>query len=725
MLYYRLLGAKIGKGVAIAKGVTLGEYDLLDIGDYVSLDKCICRPFAVERNTSMYLGRIVLGQNSNIGQSSIVAAGTVLPENTCIGPNSSSWEVKDATETNRDLSSSKVPGGPWTLNALVTLPVMALVRFFGALPWMIGLIGLVITGVAKSKDQLASVLFWFAAPHRIAFHYFALVINTALGPVFLFSIVFVFKRVVDGLIGKLQPGPAGTRSQLQRFRMSFLKTIMPGTSFHKLTDLFGTHYGFTSFAARALGAKVGSRVYWPGTGPSIQDFDLLDIGDDVVFGSRSHLVTSDGIGSDYVRIGTGAMVSDRVTLLPGTNLGRNAVMGSGALSRRSKLYPAESTWVGSKQGEAVCLSGTSRHENPKHLSSSDLENAFLSQMTTPVNSQLQSRVASTIDFPHSRAPTPSEIDVATPVDSVTNSVDDLSKTEKGENNPVEVSVQELDAAKPPPTSSSPFGRAFYDRKAPYYVLGQFPIFLYSAFTTIFTAFYWNVATTSAVQIVAKLVRHNARVLMHYWWRPLTLYTFFWSFITILMTLQAIFAVAIVIGAKWALMGRRQAGNYDWDKSSYNQRWQIFLAVEKLRRHCYGGHGILGMLTGTHWTVLYFRALGAKIGKDCALFAGGLPSLMFTEPDLLTLGDRVAVDDASLVAHINTRGHFNLNPLIVGDRSVLRSGSRLLSGARMENDSCLLEHTLVMAGDVADAGATYQGWPADSFSQLRAPVDRGA
>ena len=47
-----------------------------------------------------------------------------------------------------------------------------------------------------------------------------------------------------------------------------------------------------------------------------------------------------------------------------------------------------------------------------------------------------------------------------------------------------------------------------------------------------------------------------------------------------------------------------------------------------------------MLTGTHWLVLYFRALGANIGKDCALFAGGAPSLMFTEPDLLTLGDRV-------------------------------------------------------------------------------------
>ena len=155
-----------------------------------------------------------------------------------------------------------------------------------------------------------------------------------------------------------------------------------------------------------------------------------------------------------------------------------------------------------------------------------------------------------------------------------------------------------------------------------------------------------------------------------------------------------------------------------DKSSYCQRWQIFLGVERLRRNCYAGNGILSLLTGTPWIVFYFRLLGAKIGKDCALFANGTPSLMFTEPDLISLGDRVVVDDASVVAHINTRGKFDLNRVDVGDRCVLRTGSRLLSGARMEDDSCLLEHTLIMGGDVVDAKATMQGWPAERFTRKR-------
>lgn len=95
--------------------------------------------------------------------------------------------------------------------------------------------------------------------------------------------------------------------------------------------------------------------------------------------------------------------------------------------------------------------------------------------------------------------------------------------------------------------------------------------------------------------------------------------------------------------------------------------------------------------------------------------------MFTEPDLLTLGERVSVDDASLVGHINSRGKFSLNELSVGKQSVLRSGSRLLSGAKMGERSVLLEHTLVMAGDVADDSGVYQGWPADIYEGDRLHV----
>lgn len=655
---------------------------MLDIGDGANLDKCICRGFAAEQNTTMYLGLVRIGRNTSVGLGSVVAPGTTIPDEACIGPNSSSWEVSDADESNRDLSGSKVPGVHFVLELLLCIPVAAIVAVCRAGPWVGGLVGLVKTEPVSSLDQVQATIDWFAQPHRIGFHYLALILNACFGPMAWFIAVYFIKGQLDGFIGKLTPGPAKSRSQLQRLRMALLKKIVPIAQFHKLTELFGSHYEITSILYRAMGAKVGSRVYWPGTGPTFQDFDLLDIGDNVVFGSRSHLVTSDGVGSEVVRIGNGAMVSDRVILLPGASLGSHTVLGSGALTRRNKAYAPDTVWVGSKHGEAVCLSSSA---GSQRVTQQEEFNEKLEKSMTKISIKECSPSESTL------------------VESESTTVEITPTSE--------------------PVESSPFGRAFYDGQAPYYVFGLFTIFAYSSFTTIFTAFYWNVATTSSIQIIARLLSNSVSVIMaDSWWRPLIIYALFTAFISALMTIQAILALAIVIASKWALLGRRQPGNYDWDKSPYCQRWQLFLTIEKLRRHCYGGHGILGLLTGTHYTVLYFRALGATIGKDCALFAGGVPSLMFTEPDLLTLGDRVSVDDASLVSHINSRGVFNLNPLSVGDRSVLRSGSRLLSGARMGSDAVLLEHTLIMAGDVVDDGCTMQGWPADAFEGVRAPQE---
>lgn len=693
--YYRLMGAKIGKGVKIATGATIREFDLVEIGNGVNLDRCICRGFAAEQNTTMYLGRVHLGNMSSVGLGSVVAPGTSLPEDACIGPNSSSWEINDASEENRDLSPSRVPGTHFLLELFVALPVSLLVTLCKAGPWIGGLVGIVRIQPQPTADKVKSIIDWFAAPNRIGFHYLALCLNSFFGPIAWLIAVWTIKKLLDVTIGRLTPGPAASRGQGQRFKMALLKKLVPLSTFHKLTELFGTHYEATSIVYRAMGAKIGKRVYWPGTGPSMQDFDLLDIGNDVVFGSRSHMVTSDGIGSSVVKIGDGAMIADRVVLLPGASVGKGAVFGSGALTRRNQHYGDDTVWVGSKAGEAVCLTGNSTPRS--NLSQEDLKKGL---------SEKDLQGLPTIGF--SNPPTPGWKDdektyFATPNMSSRASLSSFQATQKSE-------------------TSTPFGRAFYDGKAPYRVFGHFTIFLYSSFTTIFTAFYWNVATTSSVQIVARTIDTDSSVFADgHWYRPLLIFALFTLSISILQTIQAILALALVIAAKWSLMGRRKPGNYDWDKSSYCQRWQLFLTIEKLRRHCYGGHGVVGMLTGTHYAVLYFRALGATIGKDCAIFAGGLPSLMFTEPDLLTLGERVAVDDASLVSHINSRGVFNLNPLVVGDRSVLRSGARLLSGAQMGEDSVLLEHTLVMAGDVVDDGCTYQGWPGDSFRGVRAPL----
>lgn len=694
VLYFRMMGAKIGKNVTMNR-VRIGEWDLVEIGDGAVLEGCVCRPFGAEWNTTMYLGKIKIGRNATVGVASIVAPGTEVPDNTCIGPNSSSWELDSASESNRDLLAAKRPSAHWALVLFVTLPLVFLKWLLTLGPWIGGLIGLVIEPPKDSKNPFFSIIAWFAGARRVGFHYLALVLRAAFTPFIVFLFAVIVKRVLDVIFGELGPSPVKGRSQITTWRMELMRTLLPTAKLHDMTEMFGQHYEATSVAVRLLGGKVGKRVYWPGTGPSIPDYHLINIGDNVVFGSRSHLITSDATGAEPITINKNAMIADRAVLLPGVEIGEGATMGSGALTRRNKYYNQGGTYVGSKGGDAVCLNAGTKPLGPESLPP---PSEFASRATTPrpftATSEKFDSGATTPMRPFNP---PTEKDAF----SVNASTLDFGESKESEN-------------------SSPFGRAFYYKQAPYYVLGPFAIFCYSAFLTVISQFYWNVPSISAIQLtnlVVKLFLLDEKVdtfLYWHWHDPFILWGWMTLFIAALTTIQAIVAVAFVIGSKWVLLGRRQPGNYDWDKSSYCQRWQIFLGIERFRRACYRGHGILGMLTGTHWVVLYFKAMGATIGKDCALFANGDPSLYFTEPDLLTLGDRVTVDDASLVGHINTRGKFDLNRLKVGDRCVLRTGSRLLSGANMENDSCLMEHTLVMGGDVVNEGETMQGWPAGVF-----------
>ncbi|CAJ0553239.1 Ff.00g117510.m01.CDS01 [Fusarium sp. VM40] len=681
-VYCRLMGAKIGKNVKL-EGTLLAEWDLLDIGDDSNLTGCICRPFAAEGNTSMYLGRITIGRNCAVGFSSIIAPGTNMAPDTCIGFNSSSWEMQDASEEYRDQLPSARKKPHWLLNGLFTMPLRLVAMFVGALPWMAGLVGMVMKKSTKSGSPLRSSVNWFAEPQRVGWHYLALVLGCLFGPFFLFGFVMIVKCILDLFFGKLQTD-MGT---VATWRASLIKALYPEKRLHDLTSLFGQHYEATSVALRMLGAKVGQRVYWPGTGPSIGDYHLIDVGSDVVFGSRSHLVTSDGLGSEKVVVKDRTMIADRVCLLPGVNVGEKVTMGSGALTKRGGDYPHGGTYVGSKGGDALCLS-----------TGSNTEKGGLRHRARDVGSDSDDTLND------SRQPSrdgEKEKQDQTESGMFSGSTTDVSSDEKD-------STQDL----------SPFGRAFYLKLAPYHVLGPFVIFCYSAFLTVFSATYWDAPSVASIQIVNLMLKQRFLIERSQWGDVIALFCMMFICVAVITTIQSILALAFIIMSKWALMGRRMPGNYDWDKSPYCQRWQIFLAVERLRRKCYNGNGVLNLLTGTSWIVYYFKLMGAKIGKDCALFANGQPSLMFTEPELITLGDRVVVDDASVVAHINTRGKFDLNKVEIGDRCVLRTGSRLLSGAQMKNDSCLLEHTLIMGGDVVEEKWTMQGWPAERFTAKR-------
>ncbi|KXG48224.1 AMP-dependent synthetase/ligase [Penicillium griseofulvum] len=682
ILFYRLLGARIGWNVTMSASAKLGEYDLIEIGDNVVLDTCLCRPFGVERNTSMLLKRIRIGKDSSIGIKSVVAPGADIPERTCIGPNSSSWELQDADESNRQLLTSQIPQPHWFWVLIIVQPIKLLTWMAARVTWMGGLIPMVLEFPTPAADMFRSTLDWYTSDQRIAFHITARICRAVGGPIVLFIAVLIIKSLLDLVCGKPKPGPASKQTTRQKVRSAVLAQILPAGDFHELTRLTGRHYEFVSMAVRALGGKVGKHVYWPSVGPVTVDFDLIEVGNDVVFGSRSTLVTSDGYGRDRIVIGDGTMVGDRVVALPGATIGREAMIGSGALLRRNGDYPANTVWTGSKGGEAI---------------------QFPSSTTTSTSTS----TAPTIIGDSSSSPSSDNEEEKT-INEKQPKFDSKNKS----NAVTEIAEKVTDTCKP-------FGRAFYRGEANYYVLRMWQIVIYSVFSVIVTTVYWLLTVLfSLFALRAVLDYSDAAGFKQGAWRPFALYGLLASILSVITAAQVFLAFGIVLCIKWTVVGRRKEGAFHWDKSSYNQRWQFLLSCETLIKDCYDGNGLLPMISGTAYISWYYRLLGANIGKDCAIHANGSPSIFFTEPDLLTLGDRVAVDDASLVCHLNSRGGFELHTLNVGDRSILRAGSRLMSGASMGQDACLLEHTLVLSGDHVENGDTLQGWPAEGFEGRR-------
>ncbi|KAJ6486574.1 acetyl-CoA synthetase-like protein [Mycena vulgaris] len=624
ILYFRLLGAHIGKNVRISNSARLGEFDLLTFRDGCLVDAALIRGFCVEREGHFTLDRIVIGRNVVINTYTQIAPGALIPDNLVYGPHASCRDAPSPASfavTNRTLIAEPHV----LLKMFVAWPIIGFVYIASYVPWF-SIIFLMINKteiITQDLNALESVINWFSSPERVLFHGVSRAVRALITPVVQLVLGILVKRI----FGLNKASSSSDATQLSLLRRYINSRLLSQAALMSAFSILGNHYEVVSHVYRAMGAKVGKRVYWPGSGIYCPDPELLEIGDDVVFGSRSEIFTTDRLGTAPVKIGTGAMIADRVVLLAGATIGKCTVMGSGALGLRDTKYNDGSTWLGRE-----CLDD--------------------------------------------------------------GSTKDLSRD-----------------------TITPFGRAYHKRQASYFVLPYIAILAVNIFITTLSAVYWSMSAVAAAQILRYIDLHNSKQVVNIYrpsfYRPGTIYGLVSMCFVIVLTIQGVLALLWVIAIKWLVIGRRRDGPCTWDTSSYCQRWQLHLALSRPLYQGFANGGVLAPLTGSAYYVWYLRALGAKIGRNCAIYPGGRRGLM-TEPDLVQLGDNVSLDDCSVVAHINSRGNFALNSLRIANGCAMRSGSRLLSGASMEDSSMLLEHTLLTSGEVADCGAVYFGWPAQSF-----------
>jgi acyl-CoA synthetase (AMP-forming)/AMP-acid ligase II/carbonic anhydrase/acetyltransferase-like protein (isoleucine patch superfamily)/acyl carrier protein len=628
-LYYVLLGANIGYNVKIHKDAMIGSVaDLLSIGDDVTVDRAILRPFSLEEGHFVLLP-ITIDDRCSIGVKSAISPGTHLTAGTCIGPLSSSHEADDAESDYRNYCRPGFDSPPTWMVVFFGIPILLIVYIIGRIPWFIALKMMVASAKAHGwyKANLHTVsdaFLWWITPQRLVYYFIIRIIRRCVVPFMRLFVIIIFKKL---FIGKFKPLSPQEKSQpYNQFRYWLMSKLLPGGSLGGVSKLVGTHYEVISIIYRLLGAKVGKHVYWPGSGLEIVEYDLLNVGNDVVFGSRSVVMTSTKTRSDYVIFEDGSMIADRCVILPGTKLKRGAVLGSGSLTSENMVIPIGSVWVGSRDGCCINVSPSDPTYNTKDL-------------------------------------------------------------------------------------LSPFAKAFYLGKANFKVIPLYGVIAYNIVWQAICTCYRHSPT-----IISLLVCNYLLQLDKLQYNIVDIFKYTLMIFAPLNLSMALFALSVDIASKYYLLGKRKQGAYPWNESNYCQNWQLYLTIQEIRRAERRKSGILDMIQGSQYLVWYFRALGSKIGKNVCLYPNGADPMM-TEPDLVTIGDHACIDDASLIAHINTRGVFRLNPLVVGNNCVLKSMTRLLSGSAMEKYSILQEHTLVLSGEMVDIGTVWQGWPTRSQLSL--------
>jgi non-ribosomal peptide synthetase-like protein len=164
---------------------------------------------------------------------------------------------------------------------------------------------------------------------------------------------------------------------------------------------------------------------------------------------------------------------------------------------------------------------------------------------------------------------------------------------------------------------------------------------------------------------------------------------------------ALFVILCVlpIVAKWVLVGRWKPGEIRLWSLGYLRFWIVKTLVRT---------DPLVLFVGSPLYPLYLRALGAKIGREVAIFTRSVPICT----DLFSVGDRGVIRKDSLIGCYRARaGRIELGPVtlgkdvVVGEKTVLDIDSSMGDGAQLGHSSAL------HAGQAVPDGERWHGSPA--------------
>ncbi|TAL78203.1 MAG: amino acid adenylation domain-containing protein [Beijerinckiaceae bacterium] len=359
-IWYRLMGAKIGKGTEISTNFA-GRYDLVELGEKCFIaDEVVLGDEEIRRGY-MILKRVKTASRVFIGNSAVVPAGAEIPANALIG-------IKSKPPANELISR----GDTWFGSPPIKLPVRQTFDVGGAAwtyepPWWKKLGRACFEAVTISLPVMLFITFgtwavdWFADAllggiwGEVAWRFVAVAVMISVA---LCAVVVALKWIT---MGRYEPVVKPMWSWWA-MRTEAVAVIYAGLGGRMLLEhLRGTP--FLPWIWRLLGVKVGRGVFVDMT--DITEFDCVSIGDFCALNANSalqtHLYEDRVMKVGRVKVGKGVTVGAGSTVLYDTNVADYARLGPLTVIMKGEEIPGHSEWVGSPaQPKAVAVVAEAR-----------------------------------------------------------------------------------------------------------------------------------------------------------------------------------------------------------------------------------------------------------------------------------------------------------------------------------------------------------------------------
>jgi non-ribosomal peptide synthetase-like protein len=171
-----------------------------------------------------------------------------------------------------------------------------------------------------------------------------------------------------------------------------------------------------------------------------------------------------------------------------------------------------------------------------------------------------------------------------------------------------------------------------------------------------------------------------------------------------------FAVGATLLAKKVLIGRYQPGAIPVWSFPYLRHWMVQQVAASIP---------WGLLSGTIFTSMVLRLLGARIGKRVHIHRG--VALQHGGWDLLSVGDDVTFCQEAAVRLVELdRGHLVIGPVAIGDGATIDVRAGLSGNTVVGSDAHLTELSWLQGGGRIPDGERWKGVPAEPAGRAQAP-----